>query len=142
MSENTKTGESEKKVQLVIKNYPVGDFLIQLKNSALASRKYVSVNSTKLVKAVAETLKKMGYLTEVNQQGGTLNVTLAFQNKTAILTDVILVSKPSRRVYMGSDEIGQIKSPYLMILTTTSGIMSSKDAIKEKLGGEVIAKIL
>lgn len=142
MTENKKTKKTEERVQLVVKNYSVGDFLIQLKNCALANRKQVVVNNTKLIKSVAETLKKMGYLTEVKEQNGILTVTLAYQNKAAILTDVILVSKPSRRVYMGSDELEQLRSPYLMVLTTTSGIMSSKDAKKKKLGGEVIAKIL
>lgn len=123
-------------------NYPVGDFLIRLKNTALAGRKTMEVKNTKLISAVSKALMGMGYLSDVKISEGVLSATLVYKDKMPLLSDIILVSKPSRRVYMGAEEIQHFRSPYQMILTTTSGIMSSQTAVKKNLGGEILAKIL
>jgi len=134
--------EMKRYTKLTVKNYPVGDFLIRLKNCALAGKKEVVVDNTKLIESVAKTLKSLGYLSGVEKEDKKLKVNLVYKSKTPILSDIILVSKPSKRVYISSEEIKKVRSPYMMILTTTSGIMSGGDAVKKNLGGEVIAKIL
>ena len=134
--------EMKKITKITVKNYPIGDFLIRLKNCVRAGKKEVVVDNTKLIESVAKTLKSMGYLSNVEKEGGILKVNLVYKSKMPILSDIILVSKPSNRVYISSEEIKKVRSPYMMILTTTSGIMSGGDAVKKNLGGEVIAKIL
>jgi len=52
------------------------------------------------------------------------------------------VSKPGLRVYMGVDELGKTKGPTFYILSTSKGVMTSNEAIKKRLGGEIIAEIL
>jgi len=110
--------------------------------TAIGRKKEVVVDNTKLIESVAKTLKSMGYLSNVEKEGGILKVNLVYKSKMPILSDIILVSKPSNRVYISSEEIKKVRSPYMMILTTTSGIMSGGDAVKKNLGGEVIAKVL
>ncbi|MFZ5932970.1 MAG: 30S ribosomal protein S8 [Patescibacteria group bacterium] len=122
-------------------NYPVGDFLIRLNNSALAGVKEVVVPATKLVKETAQTLKKAGYLTTVEDKKGMLTVSLAFKNKKPVIMKIKLVSKPGLRIYLGRSEIEAKKGASTYLVSTSQGIMLSKEAIKSNLGGEVLAEI-
>lgn len=131
-----------RKIKTTVGNYPVGDFLIRIKNASLAGRKTVNFPSNKFVISVAKTLMKEGYLREVRVTQESLKVILSYKKKEPIITDIKIVSTPGLRVYMKVEELQKIKSPSIFILSTPEGIMSSKEAIKKKQGGEVIAKIL
>lgn len=123
-------------------NYPVGDFLIRLKNASLARKKDVVVPMSKLIKSLALTLKDLGYLSQVEEEEGNLRVKIAYHKKEPLLSDVRIISKPGLRVYMGVEELRKRRGPYIALVSTPKGIMSSKKAIKERLGGEVIAEVL
>lgn len=123
-------------------NYPIGDFLIRVKNAASAGKKEIMVANTKLIKAVADVLKKEGYLNEVSKTKDDLEVTLAMKNKKPILMDIKLVSKPGLRVYMSADELDARRKASILILSTPKGVVSSRVAKKERVGGEVIAEVL
>lgn len=123
-------------------NYPVGDFLIQLKNAARARKREVVVDSTKLIKSVATAMKKEGYLESVVIKKGKLIATLAYRKKEPVLMDIKLVSRPGMRVYQDVDDLERYRGPSIFILTTPIGIISSREAIKKRVGGEVIVKVL
>ena len=123
-------------------NYPVGDFLIRFKNASLARHKQLEVNSNKKIKAVADVLEKEGYITEVKEEKGKIFLKIVYRKKEPILTQIKLVSKPGIRIYKSADELGKVKGPSKFIVSTPKGVMSSSDAIKKRLGGEVIAEIL
>jgi len=122
-------------------NYPVGDYLIRLKNAALSGKHEVSVSKTKLIETISDVLKKEGLIDEAKVKSGILTSRLTFRSKRPVLIDLRLVSKPGMRVYKSVDELEKIKSPSFLILSTPKGIMSSKEAIKKRLGGEVIVEI-
>lgn len=122
-------------------NYPVGDFLIRIKNAAMAGRKEVSAFSGKKLVSVSEALKSMGFVDGIENKDKTITVSLTFKNKRAKLTDIKLVSKPGLRIYMGVDELESHKSPSIFLVSTPKGVMSSLKAIKERTGGEVLAEI-
>jgi small subunit ribosomal protein S8 len=123
-------------------NYPVGDFLIRLKNAGMAGKSVVFVKKSKLIRAVADALKKEGFLDEIEEEKGVLLVKLSFRKKEPVLLNIRLVSKPGLRVYMNVEELIAKKGPSVVILSTPLGIMSAKDAIKKEVGGEVIAEVL
>jgi len=123
-------------------NYPVGDFLIKLKNASMADNKEVKVAASSKVMAVAEALKKLGFLDGVKKTDGIISVTLSFKSKKPLLMDVKLMSKPGLRIYMGVDEIEKKKGPSIFLITSPNGIISSRQAVKTRTGGEVIAEIL
>ncbi len=123
-------------------NYPVGDYLIRLKNAGIAGHKSVASSDSNLIRAVANCLKKEGYLELVETKDGTLISTLAMRRKEPVLIDLKIVSKPGLRVYMGIDEITKKKGPSILIISTSAGILSGKDAIKKRLGGELIAEVI
>ncbi|MGD8744429.1 MAG: 30S ribosomal protein S8 [Candidatus Woesebacteria bacterium] len=122
-------------------NYPVGDFLIRIKNASRVNKKKVMARNTKLIMAVAKALKKEGYLQSVERADGNIEVELAFFRKQPVLMDLKLVSRPGLRIYMGVEEIENVKGPFIMLLSTPKGVLSSKGALKKGVGGEVIVKI-
>lgn len=123
-------------------NYQIADFLIRLKNASMANLKEVEVGKTKIVFAVAKTLKKEGFLDTVSEKDGVISVTLSIFKKKPILSNVKIISRPGLRIYMNVDELGSIKTPEMFIISTPKGVMSHKDAIKQRVGGEVIAKVI
>ncbi|HET7099273.1 MAG TPA: 30S ribosomal protein S8 [Patescibacteria group bacterium] len=123
-------------------NYAVGDFLIKLKNASMAKNKLVVVPANKEIVAIAEALKKLGFLDTIKKEENILSITLAFRNKRPVIINIKLVSKPGLRIYLGVDEIEAKKGPSIFLISTPKGIMSSLEAIKLRVGGEVIAEIL
>ena len=95
----------------------------------------------KQIIAIADALKKLGFLDIVKKEKGILTVSLAFKNKKPVIMNLRLISKPGLRIYMGVLEIEKKKGPSTYLLTTPKGIISSKEAIKSRIGGEVIAEI-
>lgn len=126
----------------------VSDFLIRIKNASMAKNKWIEVRSTKQVVAVAEALKKLGFLDEViipkagKKEKPVLKVSLAFKNKAPVIMNLKLVSKPGLRVYMDTKSLEERRSPSILLLSTPKGILSSKEALKARVGGEVLAEIL
>jgi small subunit ribosomal protein S8 len=122
-------------------NYAVGDFVIQIKNACLAGKREIEVAETKLIKAVAQALKKEGYLDEVESKKGVLRVRLSYKRKKPVLINLRLVSKPGHRIYMNVDELAQKKGGSTYIITTPKGILSLREALKKGVGGEVIVEV-
>ena len=120
-------------------NYPVGDFLTRIKNAALAGKRIVVVDKTNLTANVAKTLKRMGYLDEVKIIKGSLKVRLTYQSKKPLVNDIKLVSKPGVRIYQNVSDLENYRGLCEFIVSTPKGILSSKEAVKKNVGGEVIA---
>lgn len=143
MSEKTKAKKKHmpERVKKGRVNYPLGDFLIRIKNASRAKNKNIDFFSTKVVKAVAISLKKQGILDSVEEKNGKITVGLAYKRKEPVLIDLKLISKPGLRVYMGVEELEKIKGPSIFLVSTPKGILSTKEVIKKRLGGEVIVEI-
>lgn len=123
-------------------NYSLGDFLIRVKNAALAGKREVVVPQTKLVKSIAEVLKKLGFVEKVETKEGNIIAYVAFKRKKSVLINLKLVTKPGLRIYMNVSEIkARKKGASMLILSTPAGIVSSLDAVKKNVGGEVIAEV-
>lgn len=122
-------------------NYPVGDFLIRIKNAAKIRQKKLTAGNSKLIQSVAELLVELGYLEDVAVKDDKITVSIAYHRKKSILYDLKLVSKPGLRIYKSADEIEATKGPFILLLSTNKGVMSSEQALKERVGGEVIARI-
>lgn len=125
----------------MVTNYPVGDFLIKVKNAVMARKKELDVASTKEMAAVAETLKRMGYLTDIKKGKEGILMAFAYKAKRPVLLDLRLISKPGLRIYAGASEIAAKRGPSVFLVSTPKGILSSKEAIGKRVGGELIAEI-
>lgn len=133
--------KNQKSSQSRATNYPIGDFLTRVKNAANAQKHEMISPSTKLITSVASCLKREGFLDEVEKVGSNLHIRLAYRRKEPIIMDLKLVSKPGLRIYMSASDIESIRGPFVMIISTPEGVLSSKEAIKKHVGGEVMAKI-
>lgn len=107
----------------------------------MAKNKEVVLKSTKLIKAAAASLKKAGYLEEVEVGKGILSTKLTFKKKEPLMLGIKVISTPGLRIYKGADELAKVKSPSIFLISTSKGVMTSREAIKARLGGEVIAEV-
>jgi small subunit ribosomal protein S8 len=107
----------------------------------MAKNKTLTIKSSKQIVALAEALKKTGFLDGIKNEKGMLTLSLTFKDKKPRLMDVKLISKPGLRIYLGIDEIEKKRSPSILLISTPKGVISSLEAIKERVGGEVIAEI-
>jgi small subunit ribosomal protein S8 len=122
------------------------DFVIQLKNAAMARKKDVTTPYANMNKAIAKALMKEGFVETVkeDEQDGRkmLSIRLRYQSRKPAITDVLLVSKPSLRRYVSADEIVKIQGKAsTAIISTNAGVLSGKEAIKKGVGGELLFKI-
>ncbi|MEK7558608.1 MAG: 30S ribosomal protein S8 [Patescibacteria group bacterium] len=125
---------------------PISDMLIRLKNGSAVKRESVSMPYSSVKNAIALALLKVGYVTAVVKRprkvGSALEITLRYDDGKSRIKDVLRVSKPSKRVYMGVKELRSVKSGYgALILSTPKGILTDKEARKELVGGEALFKI-
>ena len=125
---------------------PIADLLTRIRNANMVGKTEVRVPTSKLKKVVAEQLVKNNYLADVKLEAGkprgTLVVTLAKPGENCNINEITRVSKPGRRVYVASADIPKVKSGRGMVLVSTSkGVMTGQEAVKNKLGGEVLLKV-
>lgn len=125
---------------------PIADMLTRIRNAMLASKNEVRLPSSKIKVTVANELKKAGYLSQVQTEKGsprdTLVITIAEAGKNPTITEIVRVSKPGRRVYAGANEIPKVKSGRGIVLVSTSkGVMTGQQAVKNRLGGELLCKV-
>jgi small subunit ribosomal protein S8 len=121
------------------------DFLIRIKNGSRASRKTITAPSSKYCVAIATLLKKYGFIDNFSVSKDTkpeMTVTLAYNDQQPRIYDLHLFSKPGRRLYEKSHSLpwGKTKQS-LIIVSTSSGVMSQKEAKSKGIGGEIVAEI-
>jgi len=123
----------------------IGDFIIRIKNANFALKEAVSMHSSKNKVAIAEALARVGYIKSFskNNANNTLEIVLSYKSdKSPKISGIQRISKPSRRVYQKSSEIRPFRNGFgATIFSTPAGILSNKEAVKQKVGGEVLFKI-
>lgn len=127
-------------------NSPITDFLITIKNGYLANKKAISTPASKAKESVAAIMKKNNYIQAYEVEGigvkKAIVVKLSYDNAIPVLTGVKIHSKPGRRVYTSSSKLPWGRTPSaLFIISTSSGLLSQKEAQTRHLGGELIAEI-
>ena len=125
---------------------PIADLLTRIRNAGMVGKNEVRVPSSKLKKVVAEQLKKNKYLTDVKIEQGkprdTLVITINKLGENSNVNEITRLSKPGRRVYVKADEIPKVKSGRgLVLISTSKGVMTGHEAIKQGLGGELLLKV-
>ena len=124
----------------------IADFISRIRNAVMVNKTEILVPTSKLKLAVAEILVKNGYLASCDVVEGTprgmLHVVINEPGTVAKISENTKVSKPGRRVYSGAAEIPTIKSGRGMVIVSTSkGLMTGKEAKKNHLGGEILIRV-
>lgn len=125
---------------------PIADMLTRIRNAAMVGKHEVRLPHSNIKETIARELAKNKFLSDVvvekSSPRNTLIITINKEGTNAPFTEITRMSKPGRRLYAGASEIPKVKSGRgIMLISTSKGVMSSTEAIKNRLGGEIICKI-
>jgi small subunit ribosomal protein S8 len=126
---------------------PIADMLTRIRNANRAMHETAEMPTSRMKEGIARLLKDEGYIKDYRVVNGesydTLVIELKFgRNRERVLTDLKRVSKPGRRVYAGKDRLPRVLGGLgTVILSTSSGLLTARDAEQKGLGGEVICFI-
>ena len=129
---------------------PIANMLVQIKNAQAVGHTEVMLPFSKMKYAIATILKDEGFLASVEQKQKKakkaeipyLALALKYVDDHGAINGIRLISKPSRRMYAGKDELPKVKSGYgISVVSTSKGIMTGAQARKEGIGGELIFEI-
>lgn len=125
---------------------PIADLLTRIRNAKMVGKTEVRVPASKIKEVIAKQLKKSGYLAEVKREAGkprdTIVITINKPGENSTINEITRLSKPGRRVYVKSDEIPKVKSGRGIVLVSTSkGVITGREAVKQGLGGELLLKV-
>ena len=128
-------------------NYLVADFIVRIKNSSMSKRKEVILPFSNINKEIGKVLVREGFLDSIKEESKDgkkhLNAVIRYENRIPVLTDVVIISKPSLRVYSPFKKILEIgkRGRRRVIVSTSQGVMTAMDANKKGLGGEILFAI-
>ena len=130
-----------------MKSDPIADLLTRIRNASRAEHEKVDVPSSRLKVRIAEILKDEGFIKNYrvleDPKQGTLRVYLKYgPANEKVISGLVRVSKPGRRVYVTHDKVPSILAGMgVAIVSTSRGVVSDRDARKQKVGGEVLAYV-
>ena len=123
----------------------VADMLTRIRNANSAKHETVDIPASNMKKAIAQFLLDEGYIKsfqvlEDNKQG-VIRIALKYgPNKSQVITGLRRVSKPGLRIYSSCEDMPRVmKGLGIAILSTSKGVMTDRQARREKVGGEVLA---
>ncbi|MBL9136690.1 MAG: 30S ribosomal protein S8 [Verrucomicrobiales bacterium] len=125
---------------------PISDLLCRLRNAAQAQLTEVLVPHSRLKLNIAEVLKQEGYLTDVAVEGATtrknIRLKLKFAGRKSVIEGLRRLSSPGRRVYAGCDQIPKVRGGLgVVVLSTSAGVLTDREARRRKLGGELLCSV-
>lgn len=126
---------------------PIADMLTRIRNGVSVERPFVEVPASKVKRGLAEVLKREGYIwdwSEVEgEQANSLRLDLKYgPNGERVIRKIRRVSKPGRRVYSRAKELAPVLNGLgISVVSTSSGVLSDREARQKNLGGEVLCEI-
>jgi small subunit ribosomal protein S8 len=126
---------------------PIADMLTRIRNAALARHDRVELPHSRLKENVAGVLKSEGYLDDVRVSEGEdpkmLTLVMRYgRDRASVIDGLRRVSTPGRRVYVRHDRINRVCSGMgISILSTSRGVMTDREARKQRVGGELLCEI-
>ncbi|HEY9706392.1 MAG TPA: 30S ribosomal protein S8 [Allocoleopsis sp.] len=129
-------------------NDTIADMLTRIRNANMARHQTTQVPSTKMTRALALVLKEEGFIADYEESGEGVKKYLVIalkykgKNKQPIITTLNRVSRPGLRVYKNHKELPRVLGGIgIAIISTSSGIMTDRQARKQGIGGEVLCQI-
>jgi small subunit ribosomal protein S8 len=127
---------------------PISDYLTRVRNAIAAKHKVVEIPGSNVKKAITQILMDQGYILnfkfiEDNKQG-IIKIALKYNNKTkdSAIQNLTRVSKPGLRKYSGVDTLPRVLNGLgIAIVSTSRGLITDKEARKQKIGGEVLCYV-
>jgi len=127
----------------------IADYLTRIRNAQMANHKVVEIPASKLKKRITEILYDQGYILKYKFEGADkgkslIKVALKYDNstKSPAIKRLLRISRPGLRKYKGVAEIPRaINGLGITIVSTSKGVMTDKDAVRNNVGGEVLCQV-
>ncbi len=121
---------------------PIADMLTRIRNAHLALHKEVSVPRSKMKVSIADILKREGYVNDFTVDDTAINIALKYHKGKPGISGLKKISKPGRRVYVGSSAIPSVQNGLgICILSTSRGVLVGGAASEANVGGEFLCEI-
>lgn len=125
---------------------PISDMFSRIRNAIAVNKTVVSMPHSKIKEEVARLLVTNGFLRDVriNSKGihKELEIKINGEDEPSVITEITRISRPGRREYVKSTKISLVKHGRgITIISTSKGLMTGAEAIKQKLGGEVVCEV-
>jgi len=125
---------------------PISDFLNRINNAQALSRPEVKIPFSKLKYEVAKILEQEKFVEKVSKVGRKLHkvvkIDLKYEEGKPVISGLKRVSKPGQRVYSPAKKIKPVRGGYgFAVVSTPKGVMSDKEARKQKVGGEILFEV-
>ncbi|MDC9729618.1 MAG: 30S ribosomal protein S8 [Methyloprofundus sp.] len=125
---------------------PIADMLTRIRNGQSAGKFNVNMPSSKLKVAIAQVLKKEGYITDFSTEANgahvSMSIELKYYNGKPVIDKVKRISKPGLRIYKSKDELPKVLGGLgVAIVSTSKGVMTDRAARAIGHGGEVICTV-
>ena len=125
---------------------PITDMLNRIRNAQAVSHETVEVPFPRLKEEIAKILEEQKIIKRLEikkkKNNKILKLFLNYNNKTGIITGLKRISKPGQRIYSNFKDLGKIKKKAgILIISTSKGLITDKEARQKKLGGEVLCEI-
>ena len=124
---------------------PIADMFVRIKNANAMRRETVEVPTSQFKLAVLAVMKNEGYIadfTSTNDVKSVTTITLKYNDKERVIKGIKRISKPSLHVNVKAEELPKVLNGLgTAIISTSKGVMSDREARKQKIGGEVVAYI-
>ncbi|NOX36127.1 MAG: 30S ribosomal protein S8 [Calditrichaeota bacterium] len=126
---------------------PIADFLTRIRNALMAKHRMVDIPASNMKKRMAQILYEQGFIRNYiiidDGKQGIIRLFLKYdRNGRPVIHELKRISKPGRRVYVPVDQLPRVKNNMgIAIISTSKGVMTERQAKKERVGGEVLCYI-
>jgi small subunit ribosomal protein S8 len=126
---------------------PIADMLTRIRNANMVRHEKLEIPASKLKRDVAEILKSEGFVRDVeyieDNKQGIIRIFLKYgANNERVITGLKRISKPGLRVYAKANEVPRVLNGLgIAIVSTSSGVVTDKDARAKQVGGEILAYV-
>ncbi|CAN1209944.1 30S ribosomal protein S8 [Tumidithrix helvetica PCC 7403] len=129
-------------------NDTIADMLTRIRNATMARHQVTAIPATKMTQSIARVLKQEGYIGDFEEVGEGIDrrlvLSLKYQgkNRQPIITTLKRVSRPGLRVYSNHQDLPRVLGGIgIAIISTSRGIMTDREARRQKVGGEILCYI-
>jgi small subunit ribosomal protein S8 len=134
--------------QLMAAHDTISDMLTRIRNASIVKHQTTNLPATKLTRSIATVLKQEGYVGDYEEVGEGIETKLVLtlrykgKNRQPIITALKRVSKPGLRVYSNHKDLPKVLGGIgIAVISTSSGIMTDREARKQGLGGEILCYV-
>jgi small subunit ribosomal protein S8 len=124
---------------------PIADLLCRLRNAARARHPEVLVPHSRLKESIAQVLKREGYIEDVSVEGAPhkqIRLRLKYTGRKSVIEGLRRMSSPGRRLYAPCAEIPKVRGGLgVVVVSTSAGVVTDREARKRNLGGELLCSI-